>query len=300
MNNALLNDLSLVLAEPYELSSAQIHASVHGQPVELNTAIERAAKMICDSSSPVITGIHMLTMQATRAAVDLARKMQGRVLQPETQSYSVQQTATLGHVMGCDFVIKPGPAQWAAEHPVAAAIAKRVLHSIFVPPDLDTLLGLRAKVRQKGAAAICDITHCQVNRLAVVLPPECPFELVSQWHKLAADLQTQIRACVLRLPDMATAGNMRGAAEVVLWLTGLNGQVDFGGSQIATDLQIDASENGVIRVGNDIQFTTPGLAMGLHAHVMRFDGIVLRLCDDPEVGIPDPVVELFERIGKAI
>lgn len=300
MNASLFKDLSLVLAEPREVGSVKIQAYLNDKPVEMDVAIGRAAAMIRDSHAPAIAGLHRLTMQATRAAVGLASKMRGRIILPPAEQYAVQQSATLGYVMGCDFVIKPGPAQWAADHPVASAIAGRVLHSLFVPPELDSLLQLRAKVRALGAKAITNITQREVNRLAIVLPPDCKVEALSQWHKLAADLQTQIRTCVMKLPDLAALGNGRGAMEVVTWLTGSAGSTDFGDHHGPVDLDIDASVEGIIQVGDEVRFKTPGLALGLNAHVMRFDGIVLRLCEDLTHAIPDPAAALLGRIGDAL
>lgn len=298
MTTTLLEDLSLVLANPAQAASLEMYAAED---------VKDAAAAIHAASAPAITGVENLTMQAVRAAVQLARAMRGRLLPNAGHGFTVQQGASLGHVMNCDFVIQPGPAQWAAEHPVAIAIANRVLHQLFVPPDLDSLLQLRAEVRDKGASAITDITQREVRRLAVVLPPHCAVEAISQWHKLAADLQTYIRTCVLHLPDLATSANTRGAAEVVTWMTGITGAVDFSTGQAqrchavtGCDCQIDIEPGGVIRIGDKASFHTPGLSIGLNAHVMRFDGIVLRLCDDPAASPPDPAVELLELIAEAL
>src|SRR5690606_21362661 len=41
----------------------------------------------------------------------------------------------------------------------------------------------------------------------------------------------------------------------------------------------------------EVSFVTPGLAVGLAAQVMRFDGIMLWLCDDPATAPPDPAAD---------
>ncbi len=50
----------------------------------------------------------------------------------------------------------------------------------------------------------------------------------------------------------------------------------------------------------EVSFITPGLALGLSARVMRFDGIVLWLCDDPASAPPDPVVGLLHDLLQRV
>jgi hypothetical protein len=140
-----------------------------------------------------------------------------------------------------------------------------------------------------------------VSRLAVVLPPATRSEIISQWHKLAAEVQTDIRMCVLPLPDLATYMNTRGALEVIAHLTGAYGTF---GHRREPDVAIEcgtrsgAPKRIVIGAADDtadLCFAAPGLAMGLSAQVVRFDGIPMWLCDDPKAAPPDPAVELLRR-----
>ena len=50
----------------------------------------------------------------------------------------------------------------------------------------------------------------------------------------------------------------------------------------------------------DVRFRTPGLALGLAAQVMRFDGIILWLCEDPATAPADPTVELLLSLANKI
>jgi hypothetical protein len=145
-------------------------------------------------------------------------------------------------------------------------------------------------------------------------------------------LQKLLRVSVVTLPDLTIAGNIRGAIEVITWQTGLScatGGIDFGdgaprpcGGAVrliesgAVDVMIDtglrpvdaamrAKVKHVVRIGDSLDesaevcFVTPGLRAGLKARVMRFDGVVLWLCDEPASAPVDPVVELLKAVSRA-
>jgi hypothetical protein len=50
----------------------------------------------------------------------------------------------------------------------------------------------------------------------------------------------------------------------------------------------------------EVSFITPGLTLGLAARVMRYDGIVLWLCDDPASAPADPVVGLLKDLLQRV
>jgi hypothetical protein len=163
----------------------------------------------------------------------------------------------------------------------------------------------------------------QVQRIAVALGPDVDSRVESQWHKLAASIQQQHRMAVLRFPS-SSAANARGALEVVAWQTGLalGHGIDFSdgaprpmgsGFNIAScDLlintavehdQLYANQNlKRITIGPNIDphaqvsFQTPGLVTGLAARIMRFDGIILWLCQDPSSSPVDPTVQLLQEL----
>lgn len=319
MNESLWQDLSLVLPSRREVEpgDAVVTAYVGGKACGLDEAVARCDEMLQGAKHPAITGLNMITMEAARAAMSLAMRCDARVLPDATElALDVAQQATLAHVYASDYVIKPGPDRWAADHPVASAIARRVLHSMFVRPGLDGVLALREAIRAKGAAAITEAIPQTVRRVAVLLPPDTEAQVISQWHKLAADVQSELRVCVMTLPG-ATYGNGRGALEVVTWRSGFAGAVQFAdgvASRCRTgDVGVDvAVELGALHAGDaarrivfgverddsaEVSFVMPGLAMGLAAHVCRFDGQMLRLCNDMTVSPPDPVVAVLERMA---
>jgi hypothetical protein len=302
MTESLRQRLSLVLPSPCDAKDTPVRALAGGDEIALDDAVARAATMLRDSEAPAVVAAHRLSCQAVRQAVLLMQQRGGamRVDAPPID-HPVMHTASLGHVTACDFIIKPGPADWAVQHPVAAYIAEHVLHSLFVPAGLDALLALRKRVRERGAKAIADITMRPVKRLAVVLPPGTRSEIISQWHKLAAELQPEIRTCVMPLPDMDRCYNSRGALEVIAHLTGAYGRF---GHRHEPDVAIECGRRSGaakrIVIGGaddtaDLCFVTPGLAMGLGAQVVRFDGIPMWLCDDPAAAPPDPAAELLRR-----
>lgn len=50
----------------------------------------------------------------------------------------------------------------------------------------------------------------------------------------------------------------------------------------------------------EVSFITPGLTLGLAARVMRYDGIILWLCDDPASAPPDPTAQLLQDLLQRV
>lgn len=317
MPDTLWQDLSLVLASRNEIANADVGACIASEPCDVDAAVAKARQLIADATCPAVTGLNHVTVEAQRQAVTLAAAHDARVLPDACETpLDIAQYATLGHVYNCDFIIKPGPGHWAAEHPVACAIAERVLHSMFIGETLDDVLQLRAAVRDRGAAALTDAIPQPVRRIAVVLPPGTDVAIVSQWHKLAADVQHELRLCVMTLPA-PDAANARGAIEVVTWRTGFAAPVQFADGDATRCLRGMAGVDLAIEIGASqptnapqriviadapdasaaVNFTIPGLAIGLAAHVCRFDGQMLRLCDNLQTAPPDPAVALLQRLA---
>lgn len=335
ISDALRRDLSLVLPVVRPAPRDGVRVTARGQPVSMEQGLTIAGRLMRDSGAAAVAGLSMLSIEAARFAIALAEALRGRLLPwpappAGLEPLPVTQTATLGHVFASDFILKPGPDRWCADHPIAAAVAERVLHSVFIPSGLDDLLKLRRQVRQRGAAALTDITMQPLRRLAVVLPPGTQAPMVSQWHKLAAELQRQVRVCVFVLPEMKTFGNLRGVIEAATWQTGVSlarqGGIafldgapracpDLGKLTVAQalDLLIEAGPAPAplpsaadqlprIRIGDvmdpaaEVCFLTPGLALGLAARVMRCDGIVLWLSDDPARAPADPAVNILQSL----
>ncbi|MEX2216819.1 MAG: hypothetical protein WD768_22080 [Phycisphaeraceae bacterium] len=357
--DAILNDVSLVLGAPSRQGGAiraQLTAMTDGKTVPLEFAIARAKQLIESSTAPAIVGLNGLTLEAVREAVALAERHRMKLLpmplpDPIAARQTVMQTATLGHAMAADLQVKrestarlaidppPAPPWEGGESEVTpddladridAFITARVPNALFMPvDDLDAVLALRTKVRELGAKVFTDATALPVKRVIVLLPHDCDPRAVSQWHRLAVEVQQELRLAVLSLPS-PDAGNIRGVLEVITWQTGLScatGGVDFtdgsprpcaGAVSLlargAIDLVIDtglralpdALSNKVthrIRIGPEpdakaaVSFVTPGLSLGLAAQVMRFDGVMLWLGDDATGAQSDPAVELLRRIA---
>ena len=313
VSQALRRDLALVLPEVTVARSTTVQAYARGAPVALGEAVSAAGALLAASGAPVICGLSMLTLEAGRQIVALSRRTGAALLPwPPWASAAVTagpiHTATLGHVYGCDLVLEIGFDSDGAEHPIRAAIAERVPHVLRSDAggaDVQTQL------RTGGALALAQLVGRPVQRLAALLPAEAPPPVRRQWHEVAAECQQQLRLCVLVLPDLTIAGNQRGLSEVIAWQTG--GLPVTGASDLAAaDLLIEAGLAEVdldrppgarrICIGQrpddaaDLSFVTPGLALGLAARVMRCDGVVLWLCDDPAAAPPDPCVGLLARL----
>ncbi len=331
----LRRDLSMVLPMGKVAESAEIGAFVEGRAVELDEAVGCATALLRESQAPAIVGLNGLSIEAIREAIALAERMRAMILplparDPVAARMNIVQTATLGHAMSADLRVAFRDDATRRESPIDQAIAQRVPNTLFVEgDDLDALLRLRAKVREQGAAVFTGMTALPVKSVAVTLPANVDPRIEAQWHALAADAQRSIRISVLTLPDLRTAGNHRGVIEALTWQTGLSGASFADGSprfcgnvhelmrRGAIDVALDTGLHPLtteqcgnlkhrIRIGDavdpaaDVCFVTPGLSPGLRARVMRFDGAVLWLCDDPSPGsdaIDDPVVGLIARLG---
>lgn len=279
-----------------------VTATIDGKPAAVEEALAQAAWLVAHSAAPAIVGLHRMSIEALREAVALAEHIRGRLLlrpgdaQPIASRLPVVQTATLGHVFASDLIVWVGRDMYSEDHPVAQAVAGRRLLASFVDASVDTVLALRERFE-------VDPEH---KRIAAVLPPGCDVRVVSQWHKLAAQVQDRVRLCVFSMPAM-DAANARGAHEVVTWQTGVSpaaaGGVDFADgapracSHGPADLTIDARDGLTI---GPVHFGTPGLVLGLAARVMRCDGVVLWLCDDPRKAPADPMVKLLGRLRQLL
>ncbi|MCE9589358.1 MAG: hypothetical protein K8S99_02410 [Planctomycetes bacterium] len=309
ISDALRADLAMVLPEI---------------PCGGGTAIEAMAGPLAEALSkakaPVIAGLGTMSIEAVIRAVELMRDVRGRVLPwPLTAGtsrgpMSVTQTATLGHVFASDLVIWVGCT--GADGPIAEAISSHQLRAALAPPTLEAVLGLRAALATNPRAEPIG----NWKRVAVVLAPGCDERVVSQWHRLAAHVQQSVRVAVIQLPDIPSRRNIRGACEVITMLTSLScdaGGVDFADgtprpcpdvatllSLNAIDLLIDTTPSpieGLLPPARHVRLNPSALmAVPSAARVMRFDGVMLRLADDPDSAPPDPAAMLFSAVRKRL
>ena len=320
VSEALRRDLALVLPDVRGAQPTAVEAYARGTPIALDEAIVEAVKLIDASESAVICGLSMLTIEAVRQAVALSRKVAAPLVPwPSSGTFSGAAGpiygATLGHVFGCDLAIEVGLGGMTDVHPIAAAVRRRVSQRLCLDGTAEDVSNLRAQLRDRGAAALAGHADRPVRRVAVLLPANAPAVIVRQWHELAGECQQQVRMCVFVLPEMTTTGNQRGALEVIAWQTGglpATGAPDIAGADLLLELGLCSVDldrrDGARRIcvgtsrdgAAELSFVTPGLAPGLAARVIRCDGIVLWLCDDPATAPPDPCVDLLGRITAGI
>ena len=306
-SESLQRDLALVLPDLHVAERTAVQAMAKGKPITLDDAICQAAALIDAAESPVICGLTMLTIEAARQAVSLANIAGAKLAIWPKPADAPKHTATLGHVLACDLVIGPS----AQTHPIAAAVAQKVLDDVFMTMTPGSLDDLHDRISANGQP----IAGRPVKRLAVLLPPDRQPQLTQRWDELAAKCQKQLRLCLFLLPRMTTAGNQRGVTELIAWQTGglpPSGAQDIAGADLLVELGLADVQmtrpSGSKRIcigaqpdeSADLSFTTPGLSPGLAARVMRCDGIVLWLCDAPATAPPDPCVDLLCRIAEHI
>lgn len=333
----LLRDLAMVLpGDAFRQSNhtRAVSALISGTQATMSDAVAKACELIEGSTAPAIAGLNGLTIEAVREAVDLAERQRMKLLpaplpDPVVARQPVTQTATLGHALACDLRVAFREDDGQRGGPVDQAITARVPNTLFVDGrDLDALLRLRLEARRRGAEVFTRTTGLSVKRVVVTLPADVDPRVAAQWHRVAVQVQEELRVCVLTVAT-PQAANVRGAVEVITWQTGLScatGGVDFadgaprpcagqasllrrgavdllidtGATPVAADLAAHVSHR--IRIGAEpdksaaVSFVTPGLAPGLAARVMRFDGVILWLCDDPATAPADPVVELLRSL----
>lgn len=338
-SDELERDLRLVFANALPTVTADdVQACVDGEPAPLEVVLQRAADRIRSCVAPAIVGLGGLSIEAAEQAIDLAHAMQGKLLptpvqDPTLSRQSVSFHAGLGEAFGADLrVIGPDDADGdASENGLEAltlAINERVPNALFMAVhDIDAVIHLRESLSRDGVEAIRRLTTLPVNSVVVVLPSMVDARVTSQWHRLAADLQSTLRISVVSTPS-ADVGNLRGVAELIAMRTGLNAWasgVDFASGETlpcagwdthlarnGCDVVIDSSlnqlvEQAAIRISADVDHAKQceiwfrgGIQLGVAARVMRFDGTMLWLCDDPSIALPDPTINLFKQLGELL
>lgn len=308
VSDALRRDLAMVLPD-LPRGGAALEAMATPMAAALKSA-----------KAPAMAGLGTLSVEGAIEAVELMRAVRGRVLpwpMPGDNArgpMSVTQTATLGHVFASDLIIWVGCT--GGDGPIAEAISEHQLRAAFAEPTLDAVMRLRDALKRDPHSEPVG----RWKRVAVVLAPGCDGRVVSQWHKLTAQIQQAVRVCVIQLPDIARHRNLRGACEVVTMLTAIScdaGGVDFSSgvprpcpdvmtllSLNAIDLLIDTAPEPINAPPSLPRHTRLNpwalMAVPSSARVMRFDGVMLRLADDPDAAPPDPAAMLFAAIRQQL
>ncbi len=311
-------------------------ATVEGQACSIDKAIERAADGIRSSDAPAIVGLNGLTLEAMDAAIDLAQAMRGRLLprsavDPVQARQGVSFHPGLAQAFGADLRVIESTDQTPSvhrPHAVTLAIHERVPNALFMAVrELSAVLRLRDALQQEGVSAVRRLTSLPVNHAIVVLPADTDARVISQWHRMAAQMQSSLRMSVLVAPSLRE-GNLRGAIETIALRIGFeasSGGVDFASGEptpcpglqthldrCGCDRFIDTGFDKTVR--NAAVFISPnesdaeqcdvwfcgGLQRGIAARVMRFDASMLWLCDDPSAAPADPTVNVLQRLRDAL
>jgi hypothetical protein len=323
----LERDLSLVIEPRWIDADATIDARVGGAHAAVGDAVAKASSLLCAAKSPALVGLSALSIEGVRAAVALAKNAGAKLLpspaaHPESASRLVTQTASLGNAFASDMVLWVGCR--GTDTPITRAIVGNQLLSAFLPAELEAVLDLRRLLRNTRETS----PFGAAKKITAVLAADAEPRVVSQWHKLANEVQLRHRIAVLHLPRQGDA-NARGASEAITWLTGAapsRGGVDVGAHppigcadaqtllaadaiDVAIDLRAESTaplsfspdvKRIVIGESHDdsaaVSFVVPPLSLGVAARVMRFDGVILWLCDDPATAAPDLTAQLLRSL----
>ena len=287
-------------------------------------AIEAAAQRLRAAEAPALAGLHGLTIEGLRAAHALAERLGASLFleppEPDALFRGVTASGTLAELAACDLLLRVGV---EAGHPVARWLAERVERVSDLAATSEAVIAFRDEP---------DATLADARRVGVLLAPDCDPSVASQWHRWAGRMQRSRRVFVLTPPAAGGAADERGALETLTWLAGA--APDQGGLRAtpagfartgpwpsapearASDVVLDAApaplplpndKTARIRLGAAraadaaVTLPAPGLAPGLGARIMRFDGPVLWLCEDPDRAPADPAAAtlfaLAERVG---
>lgn len=335
----LAQDLALVFGEATLRPQLRPTAYHLGQPMDWHVAVTQAGHRIAQSSRPAFVGLHPLTIESLRSIVTLAQQTRGSLLprpvfdSPLRLTQPVAQLGTLGHLMSCDLILGIGVKR--NELPVKLQQSKHVFEAL--PESLQVVLDLATAVHDRFGSE--ELSHpfarllTKHQSIGVVLCADCDERVAAQWHRLAGVLQNQTRMAILAMPHFE-ALNARGVEAVIAWRTACSvaaGGVDFGSGIpkscpawramiqpsseidliIDTSLyplahQSDAQLPDVIRIASSplphalYSFVVPDMSAGMAGHVMRFDGVILKLASDATRAFPDLTTALLNELLQTV
>jgi hypothetical protein len=327
-------DLSCILGGVPLQAQVRPRAYAMGKPIAWEEAVTLAGTLLQTSRRPAMLGLHTLTIESLRIIVAIARKHRGCLLprpdlaSPLRLTQPITLSATLGHLMQCPLLLGIGVKASELPHRLPAPDQRFER----LPDSLELVIELRQALKAGDEQHPFIRLLTQQPRTAVVLASWCEERVVSQWHRLAAEIQTRTRMAVVSLPD-PEALNAKGVEAVIAWQTACSiatgGVSFFSGNptpcspwdamltQQQPDVIVDTSrtltdiqsrglkESRVIRIGSEmdaqaaVSFVVPDLAIGTRGRVMRFDGQILWLCHDPAQGQPDLTALLLQEIFDA-
>jgi hypothetical protein len=231
--------------------------------------------------------------------------------------------------MACDLILGAGVKRTA----LPARLQQSIHAFEALPGSMEHVLLWRETLRRDPPDETSPITRLiKTHRsVGVVLPHDADDRVISQWHRLAGDVQHRVRLAVMVLPH-PEALNARGVQAVIAWRTGCSvatGSVDFAqdgddpqpgqswqpNTAAAYDLLVDTSLQGLDKPPDDVSlirisseaspdalysFVAPDLSPGLAAQVMRFDGQLLHLTPEDQPAQPDLTALLLSELAHRL
>jgi hypothetical protein len=293
LSEARLEAVSLVL--PQRLMRPEV-------PVDVARVAGKVKAKLAKAQRVALTGLHGLSNVGIDAALAWAQKNSAAVLIPALPGMTredarpVSQHISLAEACKAELVIWVGCD--GSSGPVADWLVRHQFLGAVVPGNLASVLTLRAALKKNAFAEPIG----QKKRAVIVIGPTVERAVSSQWHHLAADLQTTCRMGVLSLPDIDLTLNGRGLFEAVgvrfgigiyqspqgevLWTNParITPGVESISKAGAFDLVLDLAPEPTPGIGKTLH--VPGLAgapclwPGMDAHLTRFDAQTVGLADD--------------------
>lgn len=259
-------------ARMYEAPDAPA-ATIDGEPVELESALTRAAELLRGARRPLVHGFEHATIEDARAAVALADRL-GAVIATGSVAWTWRgaSTATLGEIRDRSEVVVVWREDPETTHPrllerLGFGSGSRSGRLLMVIDDRDTRTTQRADLglvwtRERDLQALVTL-HLFANNTsgadgAFDMPLRDLVERVRRvrhatfvygagltggaggqrralaLHELVRTLCRERHVVTLELPS---APGIRSADEVLAWQSGYGGRVDFAGGhpELATD-----------------------------------------------------------------
>ena len=255
---------------------------------------------LCSHAQAIgIVGIHRLTIETARIAIKLGQRLGAKIFIQGADQPAVRQDTTVAWLASADLVIGVGEQTLAAP-------------AIAMPDTLRAVEQLRAQLAEDSNENLIANQIKNATRICIAINPDCPNHVASQWHALAGALQTTTRVGVLQQPTN-DARNLRGALEVLTWLTGCSastGGVDLSRTPAVNCADLPAHlERGAIDLlicfGQATQLTDdrckvitlPCLTSGQAGSVMRFDGTTFSLAGKDVDATLELIKQLTERLA---
>jgi formylmethanofuran dehydrogenase subunit B len=320
------------------LRHEEVRAFVQGKESSVQDAIAATIQILREAAMPAIIGMSESSLEAIRAAIALAEVLHGMIVPwPADPTRTWGQNApdlsrSWAEIRACDLIVFWGVDPMQVQPRLVERLGgegKQILKITEVDSDLFFVRSLRLHLEEKEPASgtvqfiVQELTASR--RCHVFLNRQTALDevIVDEWQLLAAHLVNKLR---LSISPIAESVHVRGVTEMLTWLTGSPGPISFASGmpiyrpgvwdteRLFSAEMIDTAlclgpcpEGNVPRLwidrqehpGAEVCFVVPGLSPLLDAHVMRPDGIMLRLAGTQDAP-PDPAALLLARLQEAV